>query len=71
MNTRAAKRRELGAFLFLMIVAAPVLAFVLVGGYGLVVWIWQIINGRCSRVTTTASSPSPYETVSDRDPVRR
>jgi nitrate reductase NapE len=45
MNTRATQRRELGAFLFLMVVAAPALTLLVVGSYGLVVWIWQIING--------------------------
>jgi len=39
------QRRELFAFLFLTVVLAPVLAVAIVGGWGFVVWIFQIIYG--------------------------
>jgi nitrate reductase NapE len=37
------RRRELLAFLFLTVVLAPVLAVAIVGGYGFLVWISQMI----------------------------
>ena len=39
------KRSELKAFLFLTVVMAPVLAAVVVGSYGLAVWIYQLFAG--------------------------
>ena len=39
------KRRELRAFLFLTIVLAPVLSAVIVGGYGFLVWMVQLVAG--------------------------
>ena len=39
------RRRELLAFLFLTVVLAPVLAVAIVGGWGFVVWMYQIIYG--------------------------
>ena len=39
------RRRELLAFLFLTVVLAPVLAVAVVGGYGFLVWISQMIYG--------------------------
>ena len=39
------KRSELKAFLFLTVVMAPVLAVIVVGTYGLAVWIYQLIAG--------------------------
>jgi len=39
------RRRELLAFLFLTVVLAPVLAVAIVGGYGFLIWISQIIYG--------------------------
>jgi nitrate reductase NapE len=39
------RRGELLAFLFLTVVLAPVLAVAIVGGWGFVVWIFQIIYG--------------------------
>lgn len=39
------RRNELFAFLFLTVVLAPVLAVAIVGGWGFVVWIFQIIYG--------------------------
>jgi periplasmic nitrate reductase NapE len=42
---RADKRSELKAFLFLTVVMAPVLAGVIIGTYGLLVWIYQMFMG--------------------------
>lgn len=39
------KRRELLTFLFLAVVIAPVLSIAIVGGYGFLVWIYQIFAG--------------------------
>jgi nitrate reductase NapE len=41
-HTRA---EELRAFLFLSVVVAPVVAVMIVGGYGLLVWMYQLISG--------------------------
>jgi nitrate reductase NapE len=42
---RPDRRRELFAFLFLTVVLAPALAVAIVGGYGFLVWILQMIYG--------------------------
>jgi len=39
------RRREIFAFLFLTAVLMPALAVATVGGYGLAVWIYQMIAG--------------------------
>ena len=39
------KKSELKAFLFLTVVMAPVLAGVIIGVYGLAVWIYQMFAG--------------------------
>lgn len=39
------KRRELLSFLFLTVVLAPALAVIIVGGYGFLVWVYQMIAG--------------------------
>lgn len=39
------KRREWGLFLFLTVVLAPVLSVGFVGGYGFLVWMYQLIAG--------------------------
>ena len=39
------KKIELKAFIFLAVVLAPVLSVAIVGGYGFIVWISQIILG--------------------------
>lgn len=39
------KKRELIVFLFLALVLAPVLAVIVVAGYGFCVWMVQIIMG--------------------------
>ena len=39
------EKEELRSFLFLAVVMAPVLAVAVVGGYGFVVWMIQLIVG--------------------------
>jgi nitrate reductase NapE len=39
------KKRELTMFLFLTFVLAPLLAVIIVAGYGFCVWMYQIIMG--------------------------
>ena len=39
------KKDERIAFLFLTVILAPLLSVVIVGGYGFIVWISQIIFG--------------------------
>ena len=41
----AQKSRELKAFLFLCVVLAPVLSVIIVGGYGFIVWMSQLMTG--------------------------
>lgn len=45
LDNPAAKKSELGAFLFLTVVMAPALAGLAIGSYGLVVWIYQLFAG--------------------------
>ncbi len=44
-NDKLQKRHELRAFLFLTIVLAPVLSVVIVGGFGFLVWMYQLMAG--------------------------
>ena len=45
-STRSRRRRmEIFAFLFLTAVLMPALAVATVGGYGLTVWVYQMIAG--------------------------
>ena len=39
------RRRELRGFLFLTVVLAPALAVALVGGYGFLIWMFQLVQG--------------------------
>jgi nitrate reductase NapE len=39
------KREEFRSFLFFTVVMAPVLAVIIVAGYGFLVWMWQLISG--------------------------
>ncbi|MFZ4288680.1 periplasmic nitrate reductase, NapE protein [Variovorax sp. HJSM1_2] len=39
------KGEELRSFLFLSVVMAPVLAVMIVGGYGFMVWMFQLLAG--------------------------
>lgn len=40
------KQEEWRTFLFLAVVMAPVLAVMIVGGYGFAVWMFQLFSGR-------------------------
>lgn len=42
---QSSRKQELSAFLFVTVILAPILAVVLVGGYGFSVWISQILGG--------------------------
>lgn len=39
------KKLELNAFLFLTVVLAPLVSVMLVGGFGLLIWLYQLIAG--------------------------
>ena len=39
------KSRETRVFVFLTVVLAPLLAFVVVGSYGLLIWLYQMFMG--------------------------
>lgn len=45
MPVRASKREELFAFLVLAVLIWPVIAVGIVGGYGFLVWMSQIVLG--------------------------
>jgi periplasmic nitrate reductase NapE len=45
MTDTPEKKSELKAFLFLTVVMAPVIAGVVIGTYGLAVWIYQMFAG--------------------------
>jgi len=40
------RQEELRSFLFLAVVMAPVLAIVVVVGYGFAVWMFQLLTGQ-------------------------
>lgn len=40
------QQEEWRTFLFLAVVTAPVLAVMVVGGYGFLVWMFQLLSGR-------------------------
>ena len=42
---RSRRRSEVLTFLFLTVFLAPILAVGIVGGYGFLVWIYQIFTG--------------------------
>ena len=44
-KTTFTKAQELRSFLFLSVAMAPVLAVVLVSGYGFIVWMCQLVAG--------------------------
>jgi nitrate reductase NapE len=44
-NSGISKKTELLVFLFITIVLAPLLSVVLVGGYGFVIWVSQLLMG--------------------------
>jgi nitrate reductase NapE len=39
------RREETAVFLLLAIVLAPVLAIAIVGGYGIAIWMYQLLSG--------------------------
>jgi periplasmic nitrate reductase NapE len=39
------RQEELRTFLFLTVVTAPVLAVMVVGGWGFIVWMYQLLTG--------------------------
>jgi nitrate reductase NapE len=39
------KAQELRSFVFLAVVMAPVLAVIIVSGYGFAVWMYQLVAG--------------------------
>jgi nitrate reductase NapE len=39
------RREEWRSFLFFTVVMAPVLAVIVVGGYGFAVWMYQLLTG--------------------------
>jgi nitrate reductase NapE len=45
MSMNVEKRRELAVFLFLTLMLAPLIAVLVVAGFGFVVWIYQMIVG--------------------------
>jgi len=44
-NNEISRRSELRLFLFITIVLFPLLSIVLVGGYGLFIWLTQLVFG--------------------------
>jgi nitrate reductase NapE len=45
-KTPSSRQEEFRTFLFLAVVMAPVLAVAIVGGYGFLVWMFEIATGR-------------------------
>jgi nitrate reductase NapE len=41
----ATKKEERRIFLFLVVFLAPILSIILVGGYGFVIWMFQLLFG--------------------------
>jgi len=44
-NPALRRTEEFRTFIFLTVVMAPVLAVMVVGGYGFIVWVYQMIAG--------------------------
>ena len=44
-SSRSTRTEELRSFLFFTIVMAPLLAVMFVGGYGFLVWMYQLVAG--------------------------
>ena len=44
-NQSTSKKEERNAFIFLTVFLAPILSVIIVGGFGFMVWISQIIFG--------------------------
>ncbi len=45
IDQKSAKNREFWAFILLTVVLAPVMSVVIVGGFGFLVWMYQILAG--------------------------
>jgi nitrate reductase NapE len=45
LNQEATKREELTTFIFLAVFLAPILSIAIVGSYGFIIWISQILTG--------------------------
>ena len=45
LNVSTEKRRERRAVIFLTVVVAPVVAVLVVAGFGFVVWMYQLVAG--------------------------
>jgi nitrate reductase NapE len=45
IDHKSSRLRELMGFLFLTVVLAPAVTVAIVGGYGFVIWMYQIVVG--------------------------
>lgn len=45
-TSASTRQEEWRTFLFLAVVTAPVLAVMVVGGYGFLVWMYQLMSGQ-------------------------
>ena len=45
IDAPSTRKEELRSFLFFTIVMAPALAVAIVGGYGFLVWMYQVVAG--------------------------
>lgn len=45
IDQKSAKNREFWAFILLTVVLAPVMSVIIVGGFGFLVWMYQILAG--------------------------
>jgi len=45
MQAPSTRREEWRSFLFFTVVMAPALAVIVVGGYGFLVWMYQLLTG--------------------------
>ena len=45
MDNPPSETQERRAFLFLVVFLAPVLSFMIIGGYGFIVWMSQLVLG--------------------------
>jgi nitrate reductase NapE len=44
-DASSTRKAEFRSFLFLTVVMAPILTVMIVGGYGFLVWMYQLVNG--------------------------
>jgi nitrate reductase NapE len=45
IDAPSTRREELRSFLFFTVVMAPALAVAIVGGYGFLIWMYQLVAG--------------------------